>query len=168
MNEPNHSQKAASAVPTADAVVKLLTELLGRRVTTTKPVKSVRTAPKGVVAVYRIPGGPVKAVAVCDLGFAVQAGAALAMLPAAVAQQEAKAGTLSGGLFDNFREVMNIAASLFNYVNEQRVVFDVMKHEALTALAPDVAKIVRKPGAMLDLGIEINGYGTGFLCLMVE
>jgi hypothetical protein len=66
----------------------------------------------GVAAVYHDPDGKVAAVLTCPVQMGAYLGAALSMVPAATAESEAKKGTLSGNLLENFHEIANIVSQV--------------------------------------------------------
>ena len=64
------------------------------------------------VARYGTPGGATWVYWIVDLPAAAGLGAALSLIPAGTAQAAAKEGKFTEALLDNFREVMNVGASM--------------------------------------------------------
>lgn len=150
----------SEALATADPA-RLLATLFGRRVTTA-PAKaplapSSTTAPQ-MLARYSIDDGAEPAVSVCcDLGFAVRAGAACAMVPPNVANEAVTKKDLSGVTFDAFGEVMNVLGSLLNERGQRLRLIDVAMVKAPVVTA--------KPAR--DLEVNIDGYGAGRIVFVV-
>ena len=78
-------------LPLPESVQKILTQLLGKAVTVKKiPTGQVNTDKPGVVADYVFDTGNTGALALCDLGMANFAGAALMLLPPAATISDVK------------------------------------------------------------------------------
>ena len=153
-----------SALPDPKDISELFTILLGKQVT----VKSGAPAANpngGTLAVYSDDDGAVGAVALSDLPLASNAGAALSMIPAGMAEESIKAGTLAENLADNWHEVLNVASQLFNAGNGHRVKLADIHPAAEPPSA--AAGLLGAPGARLDLEVAIVGYGSGTLSLVV-
>ena len=104
------------------------------------------------------------AVIVCDVAMAAHAGAALSLIPPRVAEESVKDGELSEMLASNFAEVLNVASQLFHGADGHARLVDVR-----TGADPGdaAAAAVQSPVGRLDLTVDIAGYGTGALSLLV-
>jgi len=153
-----------SALPDPKEISELFTNLLGKQVTV-KGGAPAADAKGGTLAVYSDDAGAVGAVAVSDLPLASNAGAALSMIPAGMAEESIKAGALAENLADNWHEVLNVASQLFNCGAGHRVkLADIHPASDPPAAA---AGLLGAPGGRLDLEVAIAGYGSGTLSLLV-
>ncbi len=148
-------------LPTQEQVTRLFSDLLGRKVTAKKvPAQPLHSEAPALVAQYVYQHGGTGALIFCDLAVACHAGAALMLLPPPSAVAAVKAGQLTGTIVDNMREVLNVSANLF--IHEMRAhvrlgaIFELPKE-----LPADIAKILAKPLARIDLNVEVSGYGSG-------
>lgn len=156
---------ATHVMPDAGKVAKMIASLVGRAVTC-KPGKAVVPAPKApvVVATFVEAGGKLAAAWISDLALAAGAGASLVMLPAVVAEECVKAGKLNENVTENFHEVLNVCAGLFNAASAPRVLLGTV---TTTEKLPDaVAAMAKAPVARLDLEVAIPGYTGGRLTLL--
>ena len=105
-------------------------------------------------------GGAPAAVCLCDLEFAVYAGAALSLVPAGVARDSLKVRRIPENLLENTREVLNVCVSLFHGAGPAR-----LSLRGATAmpgfLAPDVLALIGAPAWQAGFDITIPGYGAG-------
>lgn len=106
-----------------------------------------------------------KLAALCqfDLPVAAYLGAALAMIPAGVAQEAAKEGDLGDNLTDAFSEVANIMAGLLCIDGAPHVRW-VSIQKTLGDLEDDSKATVENPCRRID--IDIDGYGAGKLTIL--
>jgi hypothetical protein len=75
---------------------------------------TIKDAGNGTVGVYLTDDGVLGALCVCDLALSAFAGAAMAMIPAAVAKTAVSSGRLPENILEILSEILNIAVSLFN------------------------------------------------------
>lgn len=156
-------------MPIQEAVRDLIADLVGRAVAVSKIEPPERDVDAYLVfADYVTDDDEVGVVCVADLGLVASAGAALTLVPAAVAEESVRKKTLGEEmLLENFREIVNVMARLFNsgdtpHVRSRSV------YEATEELPSDVLAIVEQPSARRDLGITVEGYGSGALSLFVS
>ena len=158
---------AASPLPVALEVRELLEGLLGRDVDAvvgTKPVNP-QEPPGAIVGVYVDDLLTLRAIILTDVALSAYVGAALALIPARTAGEAAEEGRLTPNLYDNTREVLNVAASLFNHEGAPHV----RLYEAYApreVLPPDVAKYVLAYVRRLDMELEVAGYGKGLISVL--
>lgn len=124
----------------------------------------VSAASTSYVGVYIADNGQPGALCACNLDFAANAGAALSILPPAVAKEAIKSKQLTDAMRENLREVMNICTRL--------VLKDGSPHLRLQEVYP--AKTLPAPAAAIvggakgrvDFDISLGKYGNGALSLM--
>ena len=151
------------ALPTADAITKLISSLVGKNVTV-KAGPVLKQPPRGgVVAVCVDDAKNVVAVIVTDVQLAAATGAALAMIPPAAAQDAARTGSLPPNIADNCHEVANVMCSLLTASGGRGVRLGDFDTSGVPASAEPV---LGGAGARLDLEVEIRGYGKGQLAII--
>jgi hypothetical protein len=152
-----------ASLPDPHMIRDLFAGLLGKDVTV--KIGTPGAAAGGTVAVYATDEGTVAGLAVCDLALASNAGAALSLIPAGMAAESVRAGILADNLAENWREVLNVANQLFSSSGGHRV--------RLTDIGPAddpppaAAKLLGSPRERLDVELQIAGYGSGKLSLLV-
>ena len=158
---------AVSPLPAALEVRELLEGLLGRDVEAvvgTKPVNP-NEPPGAIVGVFVDDMLKLRAIVVTDVALSAWVGAAIALIPAKTAATAVEDGRLSPNLYDNTREVLNVAASLFNHEGAPHV----RLYEAYApreSLPPDVSKYVLAYVRRLDTELEVAGYGKGLISVL--
>ena len=96
---------------------------------------------------------------IADLGFAAYSGACFSLIPADAAEESIGAGALDESMQENFAEVLKIASRLFTVSGGGRVALK-------TSLFPPAALPAEAlAGTGTHFNIDIDGYGTGVLCL---
>ena len=156
-----------SGIPDAEAVKGLLNGLFDRPVTATEePAPVLRGRDVHVVGSYVDDTGSIRAVAFCDLVMGNVLGAALALVPAPRVEEALGSGSVLPELADNTREVLNVAASLFN---------DGPLHLKLSqtwvapeTVADDVVSFLREPSGRTDVRVDVPGYGEGVVALLLR
>ena len=143
--------------------------LLGREVaiTTGADMPSLNAEGGQVVGVFETdPYRKLAALWVSDLPISAAIGAAIGLLPAAVAQESAELG-LTTALGDNVREAVNVAGSLLNAEGAPHIL---LKEVYLPGdrLPADVATLVSSYVPRQNLKVVVsNGYGEGILSIAV-
>lgn len=148
------------ALPKPTEVSSLLSGLTGRsaQFKTAKPFPFGKEFPN-VVAIYRTDTGALGATVACDIAFAASAGAALTMIPADVVKECAADGEMTDRISENAREVLNVAASLFNQPGFDHLV---LAEVVLNNSVPEpISALMAKPGQRADLEGQIDGYPAG-------
>ena len=131
-----------------------------------KPVKAVTTTTKcapAFVAIYTDDSGHDAFACLVDYALTAALGASLALIPAAVAAEEAKAKAISELLLSNAYEVLNVLAAAFNDTAPAE------EHVRLRALRPiaDSPKLPTSSSARTDLDVTVTSYATGKLAIVV-
>lgn len=153
-------------LPKPTDVAALLASLTGRsaQFKPSPPHKFGKDFPQ-LVAVYRTDTGAMGASVACDIRFAASAGAALTMIPADVVKECADTGEMTDRLNENAREVLNVAASLFNQPGlEHLVLAEVLLQDQLPE---PVSQLMTKPGSRSDFEGAIEGYPGGRLSILL-
>lgn len=149
------------------AVRDLLTDLMGRSVTAKLAQKPIHAVPgTRTVAVYLRATGAVGAVGISDIAGATYLGAALSLVPPGVAAQAHKKGVLDDALLENYGEIVNVAASLFNVSGGPHVKLSRVYVVPPTSLPPEIASVLPRT-TRLDLDVTVPGYGAGKFSLVV-
>ena len=149
------------AVPDAEELRALLSQLIGKPVALKAPVGPPKPnmSPQ-VQAMYCAADGTARATASVDLVLAANLGAALAMMPPAAAAEAAKAGKMNELLADCCREVLNVCARLMNKPGGMHVVLKKVT-SAPDSLPADVRANMSKAPLQREYDMEVAGYGRG-------
>jgi hypothetical protein len=158
---------ALAALPSGGDVRGLLNGLFDRPVTVHEEPQPVLPG-RGVkvVASYLDDQGALRAVVFCDLVAGCVLGAALALVPMPRVQEALDSGDVPEDLADNTQEVLNVAASLFNSSAAHLKLRAVQV--APEPVSSDVVDFLRGAPHRVDLRVEVPGYGTGVLALLLE
>lgn len=157
----------ASHLPVPKQIRDLLAELLDREVTLS-PSAPLAPTPKNpcTIGVYVDDLLQVTSLIGFDLSLSAHAGAAIGLVPVGGAEVAIEEGILNETLRDNVYEVLNIAASLFNVEGATHVrLYDV--HHAGVAVPPDVLARSLTLGRREDLAVDVAGYGSGRLSVVM-
>ena len=153
-------------LPAALEVRELLEGLVGRDFDTKTGGPMVDPAKGACVAEYVDDQMQLAAIIAADLGLASAAGSAIGLIPAKEVEASVKYKEMSAAQIENFSEILNVMASLFNV--------DGAPHLRLTnvtppgqALAADAQKLLMAYVPRLDVTMEIPGYGGGALSVVV-
>jgi hypothetical protein len=103
---------------------------------------------------------------VCDIAFAARTGAALTVIPSGAAEEAIRAGVVTDTLNENFHEVLNVMARFFSLGGSTRANLGAV-HLPGEVLNSTVVAHLAKPAARLDLTVDVTGYGTGLLTLVL-
>ncbi len=154
-------------LPQPKQVRDLLADLLGRDVTLS-PSAPYAPGPDTAcsVAVYVDDSLRISALIACDLTVSAYAGAAIGLVPIADADAAIAEGRLTETLAENLYEVLNIAASMFNVEGADHLRLHVL-HPAGPPLDPQMRISTLTLGRREDLTVEIAGYGTGVLSVVL-
>lgn len=154
-------------LPQPKQVRELFAELLGREVTLT-PAPPFAPGPDTAasVAVYVDDQLRISALIVCDLALSAHAGAAIGLVPVGGATAAIEDGKLSDVLGENLYEVLNIAASMFNVAGADHLRLHAL-HPAGPPLDPQLRISTLTLGRREDLSVDIAGYGSGALSIVL-
>lgn len=133
---------------------------------------SVKAGPKldvspkagGYFAVYVADDGSPAALCGCDMAFAANSGAALSMLPPAVAKEATKDKELTPVMLANLHEVMNICTRLM--LRDDSPHLKLRELCQVAALPAPAAAILGSARGRVDFEIGIAKYGPGVLSVL--
>lgn len=154
----------ARRMPIPEEVRDFLGDLLGKPVSVSKAAQvDFSVEPEGyVTGLYKDDKDRLIGACITDISLAASTGAALAMMPVAVAKEAVEAGKLDEGLRDNFYEVVNILSRLLNGPS--------VPHLRLTELVDgvpdDVRALVEKSKGRKSYDVTVVGYTGGKLGLI--
>ena len=152
-------------LPPAELVGKLLVGLIGRPVAVDRlPAAALDLGLPTAVAAYVQDNGMMAAVIVSDLALAASGGAALALIPPGAAEDAVESGGLPDSLAENYREIVNVAARLFNRPNTPHVRLREM-HATPEMLPVEVSNMIAGATERLFVEVAIEGYPLGRMWL---
>ena len=158
---------STASMPGAQQVRTLLDGLLDKATTVERhPTPVLPGRDVHVVGAYADDEGTVRAVVLCDQTLGTVLGAALALVPPPRVQEALQAGQVPTDLADNTREVLNVGASMFNNAEAHLKLMGTWV--APEPVADPVVSFLRDPGQRADLSVEIPGYGTGTLAVILR
>jgi hypothetical protein len=154
----------ADQLPVPKQVRDLLCDLLGRDVTVAPTDPPGGAVPPTAVFVYddmRMAG-----VIGFALPLAAKIAAAVGLIPPGGAEACVEDGELSPLFAENLGEVCNVLTTLFNAAGGPHVRLHAL-HRDGAEVPTDVASHLAALGNRLDLTVDIAGYGSGTLSLVV-
>jgi hypothetical protein len=145
--------------PEYGEIEEFLTGMLDMKVSVKEgaPVDAARDKP-AVIAVFSGENGQIEILCVCDTNSAVSIGAALAVIPVEDAREAAASGDVPQNILDNFKEVMNVSATLYNK-GERPPVSLAAIHITSDEPPEDVLSLLEKAAMRKDVIISITNYG---------
>lgn len=158
---------ASFPVPIQEDIRDLLVDLLGRGAAVDKVSPLVLEEDQSaVIAEYRTDDGSVGAVCLVDTEFAIRTAGALTMVPPAAVADTLRKGDLADAL-ENFQEIVNILAQLLNSPKTSH--FRLSGVHVIPGDLPDgVSSLLAQPQFRRDFAVQIDGYGSGRISLLVN
>jgi hypothetical protein len=155
-----------SPLPNRQVVREVVEGMIGRNVNFSdgRPVPGGRDA---VTAVYVNDALRVMAVAVVDLPGAARLGGALGLVPKGGVDDAIDEKDLPENLRDNCYEILNVLASVFNVPEAPHVRLYEM-HGPGDIPPTDVQSLSAMLGSREDVQMDIAGYGTGCMSIIVK
>lgn len=152
-------------MPSPESVRDFFGDLLGKGVSADKRAEVAlddEDDPRvWVSGVFVEDDGTVGGACIVDIALASYAGAALAMIPKAVAEESIRDGALAAPLDENFYEVANILTALLN-----GPAFPHLKIRDLVPGVPDdVRGLVTVANGRRTFDLNITDYGPGLLAM---
>ena len=156
------------ASPSAVEIAEMFTSLVGKDTTARiNPDVKFDGTPNWIFAVYDEEDGTLGAVIACDVATAAYGGAALSLIPSSMADDSIKTGVVAENLSENFREVLNVCAGLFNSPSTPRLKlghYSEPPDEAGEGLVQWFEECEERTG----FDVTIDGYGQGRLVVYVD
>ena len=153
-------------LPDRKVVKDLFEGLLGRdiNITAGKPVDI--GIPKPVIAAYIDNDIRLRSVVLMDLNLAARAGAAIALVPKGGADAVLESTLLLPHLFDNASEICNVLGAPLGEASgiHQRLQ---MTYAPSDPVPQHILTVAAQVGMREDLLLDISGYGTGTLSMVV-
>ncbi len=107
-------------------------------------------------------GGKLVAIVSADAGFTCYTGAAIMMMPAAVANDAKSAPEVPEEFVEAFGEVLNVISRLFNTSGRPHCKYSTAEY----GKAPeDVKDFIKSSSSRESFGFEVGGYGEGTVTL---
>ena len=154
-------------LPVPKDVRDLVEELLGRTVNVSQadPIKQ-SDLPNTMIAVYRDDSRRIGAVVGMDFKLTVYTAAAIGLVPPGGAEACIEDREISPMLAENADEVCNVLTSLLNQAGQPHLKLD---QSFLPGQSPPTDATVHAVaiGRRLDLSVEIAGYGSGKLSIVL-
>ncbi|MEN9578108.1 MAG: hypothetical protein RJA70_1117 [Pseudomonadota bacterium] len=117
------------------------------------------------MCVFRADDGECAVVVMSDFSLAAAAGGALAMLPATAIESAIREKTLSDELLANYREVLNVAGTLFNTPGARQL--SLTDYLVAETLPRDVTRLFIRAPNKLHFSVEVENYPPGTLSVML-
>lgn len=159
---------ATTPLPPLKELRDLLTMLVGRdcEIALADDSVSPATEPAVVVGVYVTQFLRGEALVAMDTHLAASLGGAIALLPPA--RSRASVGPLDETLLENVSEVLNVTSALFNVGDAPHLKLESVHDSGAGPLPADVATWLRSYGPRLDTTVDVRGYGSGLLSVVLR
>lgn len=150
-------------LPTPESVANLFTSLLGREV----EVSLNRRLISEVAIAASYSDDSVKRVAVCllDMNLGASLGAALSLVPKAVADNAGDAVELPEGILENLHEVLNISAQFFYNEDTERISLENI-YPPPDEFPLDIIPLIDQKENRVDMRVDIQGYRSGNIAFL--
>lgn len=157
----------AVALPGAAEVRTLLNGLFDKPVqVSAHPTPMLPGRAVSIVGSYVDDARAVRAVVFTDLVVGAALGGALALVPAPRVEEAVQGGLVPEDLADNTREVLNVAASLFNCGDTHLKLEQVWV--APEPVPEHVVAFLRAAQQRQDVTVDVPGYGSGVVAVLVS
>ena len=153
-------------LPDRKDIKDLFEGLLGRDVAITEGRPVDIGIPKPVIASYVDDASNLRAVAVMSFGLAARSGAALALVPRGAAEAAEEDRLLPDNLFENASEICNVLAAPFGDAMGTHLRLSA-SYSPTSPVPGQLLGVASQLAAREDVDLEITGYGTGTLSLVV-
>ncbi|MGC8464389.1 MAG: hypothetical protein ACP5O0_00505 [Acidimicrobiales bacterium] len=163
------SEAQSIQVPRPDDVEDVLGALLGRTVTAKRLPPGDKVHGAGVVGGYFDESGALRALIWTERQLVTAAGGALSMIPSGAVEDANDEGEIPETMFDNYREILNIFASMFNDKRQRAEHVRLKEVTSTSESADQVAAFEESASKRLDISVVVaGGYGGGGLAVIVR
>jgi len=158
---PGRVLETPVSLPDAQKIKEVLGSLIGMEVEIEESDSDPSEGAKSV-ATFVTDSGAIGAVCICDMRLTGKIGAALDLVPAEEIEQHIQSGELPENIINNFKEAMNVAASLFNSDNSVHLSSGevLINPEKLNA---DISIVVKKAASRAIYKVTIPNYDDGIM-----
>lgn len=161
------TDRRPAKVPDDGAIAGLIGELLDRKVAVSRNFGDYEVPAQARLATFADDDGHLAAVAAADLGFVAHTGASLALIPVATSELAVSEGEVPAALEENFYEVVNIMASLFNVDPSSHVKLTATHALGAPGVPPEASTALSTDTKPHWFDVSIDGYGEGTLAFFV-
>ena len=151
--------------PTPYALSKLLTDLIGRKVTFTQTVVAPETKIKQMYGIYTVLPHETAIVVKADLPLLGSLGGVLVGLPDSTVKEHLAATPVEELLRDAIHEVLNISSTVVT--NEGRAVFVKMISDPIL-IDGAAGKLLKKPDRRSYFNVLVDGYQGGKFTILSQ
>ncbi|MBU8921676.1 MAG: hypothetical protein KOO63_07630 [Bacteroidales bacterium] len=163
---PGSVDPSKTVLPDSAAISDLLGSLLDMNVKldSSTPVKIDQDIPTAICT-FILDDGRIKAIWICDLSMVINIGAGLAVIPPEVAMTNINSNELPDNIRENFQEVLNVSASLFNRSDGPHLSLGTL---VITPdpISEDIQEALSAVSGRRDLRAIIPDYGEGLMSLI--
>jgi len=128
------------------------------------PVEISEDKPSAIVS-FVLDDGSAKILWVSNTAASIYIGSALAEIPPAEAESHIETNKIPDNVLENFQEVMNIGASLFNKPDLPHVSFGKVILST-DDIPEEIAQIISNPGKRSDFKTVFPEYGEGEMSML--
>ncbi len=158
-------------LPIQEVLKDFFVDLLGKGAAASKG-RELKLKPDGeakyVVAVYEDKYDRVGALCISELMMAAVGGAALVLAAPTILPEVEAAQQLPANLLDNYREVVNILASVLNTPSTPHLRLTSIHTWPDEDLPAEAWGVIETPGNRRDFEITVDGYGGGRLSILAR
>jgi len=157
-----------SFIPEPSAISELLESLIGASPSLKEAEEmDISRETLSALASFVLDDGSVKILWVCDYRSVIYIGSALAAIPSETAQSNITAKKIPDNVMENFHEVLNIGASLFNdpelpHISLGEVVM------STDDIPENIAVLVSNPAGRVDYTVDFPDYGEGSMSILEQ
>jgi hypothetical protein len=169
--KPEEEKKVDSSMsftPSSSEIVELLESLIGFKPSMSEEGEmDISRENLTALASFVLDDGSVKILWVCDYRSVVYIGSALAAVPPETAQDNVESKEIPDNVMENFREVLNIGASLFNDPELPHISLDdvILSNDEIPE---EIAILVSNPSSRIDFTLQYPDYGEGSMAILEQ
>jgi hypothetical protein len=151
--------------PSPYALSKLLTDLVGRKVTFAQTPPAADTKVAQMYGIYTVLPHDTIVIAKCDLPLLGSLAGLLVGLPDATVKEHLKANPMEELMRDAIHEVLNITSAVIT--TEGRAIFQKMVNDSVYIDGP-ASQIFKKPDRRSYFNVSVDGYQGGKFTILSQ